>query len=52
VPPLDARVALATIVADVTDRAAVEAALGTVAIELGAIGILVLSPNGGTVFPG
>jgi NAD(P)-dependent dehydrogenase (short-subunit alcohol dehydrogenase family) len=29
------------VVADVTDRAAVEAAVGTVAIELGAIGILV-----------
>ena len=40
------------VVAAVTDRAALEAAIATVAIELGAIGILVLSPNGGTVFPG
>lgn len=51
-PPLYGRVALVTIVADVTDRAAVEGAVATVATELGAIGILVLSPNGRTVFPG
>lgn len=42
---------LVTIVADVTGRAVVEAAVATVAIEVGTIGILVLSPSG-TVFRG
>lgn len=40
------------VVAAVTDRAALEAAIATVAIELGAIGISVASPNGGTAYLG